>query len=79
MIKVATDLSVNAIRKRNFIQKVTVYGIAANYYEEKVRFYDLKWILKGENVKLCILCSHFPWSFVLMLCVLYWIKLMQYH
>jgi len=67
MIKVATDLSVIAIRKRNFIQKVTVYGIAANYYGRKGKILRLEMDFEGR--KLCILCSHFPWSFVLMPCV----------
>jgi len=62
MIKVyiATDLSVVAIRKRNFIQKVTVYGIAANYYHGRGKILQLEMNFEERNCKIAYIVEPFP-------------------
>ena len=63
MIKVATELSVIAIRKRNFIQKVTVYGIAANYYDRQGKILRLEMDFEERKCKVVYIVEPFPLNF----------------
>lgn len=63
MIKVATDLTVIALKQGKDIQKATVYGIAVNYYKMEGKILQLQMNFDDKNCKIQYITQPFKLSF----------------
>ena len=63
MIKVATDLTVIALKQGKNIQKTTVYGIAANYYKNEGKILQLQMNFDDKNCIIQYITQPFKISF----------------